>query len=150
MNNQKMVLGFLFSEDKKNILVIKKLFPEWQKEKLNGVGGKIELGENPQDTMNRECNEELEIDVIWKKYMVIIDNDNILTLFRAFSDEIFKTKSFNDVGEEIWILDTYRFNNLRKECMYNLHWMVDMALDDTIKIGIIKTTTLVKIVDIYK
>jgi 8-oxo-dGTP diphosphatase len=40
------VLGFLFDPSQKDVVLIKKLKPEWQKGKLNGVGGKIEEGES--------------------------------------------------------------------------------------------------------
>lgn len=37
------VCGFMCSWDLQNFLLIRKTHPEWQKGKLNGIGGKIEL-----------------------------------------------------------------------------------------------------------
>jgi 8-oxo-dGTP diphosphatase len=51
-------LGFLFDEYLDNVVLIKKERPDWQKGKLNGVGGKIEEGEIPAVAMSREFKEE--------------------------------------------------------------------------------------------
>jgi len=56
MNNY--VVGFIFSRDKSNILLIRKERPSWQVGKFNGVGGKIEQGEMPDTAIKRECTEE--------------------------------------------------------------------------------------------
>jgi len=53
-----MVCGFAFSEDRKSVILIKKNRPEWQKGRLNGVGGHIEKGESPLFAMTREFEEE--------------------------------------------------------------------------------------------
>ncbi|QOP41020.1 NUDIX domain-containing protein [Sulfurimonas marina] len=60
------VVGFAFSENKNNILLIEKLRPEWQKNSLNGIGGKIEAGEMPSDAMDRECMEETGLKLEWE------------------------------------------------------------------------------------
>lgn len=41
-----------------NVLLIEKQRPEWQKGRLNGVGGKIEPGEADSSAMIREFAEE--------------------------------------------------------------------------------------------
>jgi 8-oxo-dGTP diphosphatase len=55
------VCGFLFSPDGKKVVLIKKNRPENQAGKLNGIGGKIEPGETPEQAMIREFNEEAGI-----------------------------------------------------------------------------------------
>lgn len=55
---RRYVLGFLFSEDGSRVLLIWKNRPAWQAGKLNGIGGKIEDGEQPLDAMKREFVEE--------------------------------------------------------------------------------------------
>jgi 8-oxo-dGTP pyrophosphatase MutT (NUDIX family) len=52
------VLGIMFSENEKKVLVIWKSRPAWQVDKLNGIGGKIEEGETPIEAMHREFREE--------------------------------------------------------------------------------------------
>lgn len=43
-------------------LFIRKVKPEWQKGKLNLVGGSIEVGETPQQAAVRELKEETNLD----------------------------------------------------------------------------------------
>ena len=52
------VLGFAFNETKEKVALIKKLKPDWQKGKFNGVGGKLEPEELPMEAMVREFKEE--------------------------------------------------------------------------------------------
>jgi 8-oxo-dGTP diphosphatase len=53
------VLGFLFSHDLREVLLIRKNRPEWQAGKMNGIGGKIEVDDiDKQKAMTREFHEE--------------------------------------------------------------------------------------------
>jgi 8-oxo-dGTP diphosphatase len=52
------VLGFLFNNTMDRVVLINKQKPDWQKDHLNGIGGKIEDDESTIDAMTREFNEE--------------------------------------------------------------------------------------------
>lgn len=52
------VVGLIFDESFENILLIRKNRPDWQKGRLNGVGGKVEKQETSYEAMVRECEEE--------------------------------------------------------------------------------------------
>lgn len=52
------VVGFLFTGDGKSVCLVRKSHPDWQRGKLNGVGGKIECGEQVRSAMAREFFEE--------------------------------------------------------------------------------------------
>ncbi len=54
-------VGFLFSHDLRSVAMIEKARPEWQRGKLNGIGGHIEDGENSFEAMCREFHEETGI-----------------------------------------------------------------------------------------
>ena len=56
------VCGFIITSDFERVTLIKKIKPEWQKDKLNGIGGKIEKGEYPFQAMVRETKEETGIE----------------------------------------------------------------------------------------
>lgn len=51
-------LGFVFDYHRQNVVLIEKLKPAWQFEKLNGVGGKVEPGEESLACIVREFKEE--------------------------------------------------------------------------------------------
>ncbi|MNR71411.1 CTP pyrophosphohydrolase [compost metagenome] len=57
---QQYVLGFAFSGDQ--VALILKARPAWQAGRLNGVGGKVEPGEQAQAAMAREFREETGVD----------------------------------------------------------------------------------------
>lgn len=54
------VCGFAFADvdQDRYVLLIEKLRPPWQKGYLNGLGGKIEGVETPEEAMAREFHEE--------------------------------------------------------------------------------------------
>ena len=62
---QKYCLGFIFSEDFSDILLVKKIHtPKNAKfllNKLNGIGGHVENDESSLEAMGRECYEETGI-----------------------------------------------------------------------------------------
>ena len=51
-------VGFEFTASNDLVLLIRKNRPEWQKGKLNGIGGHIKVGETPLEAMRREFEEE--------------------------------------------------------------------------------------------
>lgn len=51
-------LGFMLSMDSQRVALIRKVSPAWQAGKLNGIGGKAEIGETARQAMAREFHEE--------------------------------------------------------------------------------------------
>ncbi len=75
-----LVVGFLFSEDFSYVVLIEKSKPEWQAGRLNGVGGKIEEGEEPLDAMRREFKEEAGLDIQhWIEFAHLSDARDVET-----------------------------------------------------------------------
>jgi 8-oxo-dGTP pyrophosphatase MutT (NUDIX family) len=70
-NEQDYVLGFVKVKDfkvlKPKVLLMIKQRPEYQKGKLNGIGGKIEAGETPIKAMIREFGEEVTPNLLDKE-----------------------------------------------------------------------------------
>lgn len=62
------VLGFVFSPDLREVYLIRKNRPEWQRGLLNGIGGKIEQGETDAAAMHREAFEESGYTGQWVHY----------------------------------------------------------------------------------
>lgn len=81
---QEYACGFLFSEDRSRVLLIRKRRPAWQAGKLNGVGGKIEPGETPLQAMRREFREEAGVDIAdWQQVLRLSGPDWVGHFFRA-------------------------------------------------------------------
>lgn len=94
---QHYVLGFLFSESGYLVALIRKNKPEWQKGKLNGIGGKIEEGETPYDAMCREFEEETGVRITsWDRCAEMSSPTWKCVVFCAFSQHIDKVRSTTD------------------------------------------------------
>lgn len=64
----KYVVGFLFCGEE--VLLIRKARPQWQRGKLNGVGGHVEMGETFRAAMIREFLEETRVrGLIWEQFV---------------------------------------------------------------------------------
>lgn len=92
-------LGFLFSEDLKHVVLIRKVRPAFQKGKLNGIGGKIEPGENHLAAMIREFREETGHEHRDWSYLRSFNAPNHVHVFYGVGD-VDKCKPATD--EEIW------------------------------------------------
>lgn len=72
------VCGFAFHGDnavRPKVVLIRKVKPDWQKGKLNGVGGKIEKGESPERAMEREFFEEAGVRIFSDRWQVFARMD---------------------------------------------------------------------------
>jgi 8-oxo-dGTP diphosphatase len=83
------VVGYLFSEDTLQVLLIRKNRPTWQAGRLNGVGGHIEPGESPEEAMCREFKEETgERYYRWKHTITLLGPTFKVYYFRGRSDAV--------------------------------------------------------------
>lgn len=81
-------MGFLLDEDQPTrVVLIRKNRPEWQKGKLNGVGGKVEATDiSPRQAMAREFREETGVLVTsWDHFADLTWEEGIVHFFRAFA-----------------------------------------------------------------
>lgn len=125
MSHLKCVVGFLRSCETDNIVCIRKKKPDWQRGKLNGVGGKCEYGnqkytqwEEPIDAMKREWREEIGFDapVEWKHFAMQRGTDYEVFYFKAEMltfDDMPALPHVNDTGESV--------EQFSVECLIN-HW----------------------------
>jgi 8-oxo-dGTP diphosphatase len=115
------VIGFLF-DGNGNVLMIKKNHPEWQRGRLNGIGGKIERGETPLQAMVREFREEAGAMVTsWREFAVMSGDSYKLNLFTA--REKVKLHPTTDEGTISW----YPVNNLPPNTLPNMRFLIPMA-----------------------
>jgi 8-oxo-dGTP pyrophosphatase MutT (NUDIX family) len=124
------VLGFLFSEDKKQVVLIRKTKPDWMAGQLNGVGGKIELmDDSPMFAMIREFKEETGMDVhSWKEFCKLTGKSFDVYCFLTTGD-VTQAKTMEE--EEIGVFEVANLHD--ENTIHNLLWLIYLALDsDTI------------------
>lgn len=123
------VLGFLFDPEGSQVALINKLKPAWQASRLNGVGGKIEPGEEPWEAMVREFKEEADLLVTDWVYFGVMGGDN-------WKVHLFTCVSFNtayiisNTAEEVKMVDC-RWEGLydKKRAISNVPWLILAAKD---------------------
>jgi 8-oxo-dGTP diphosphatase len=121
------VVGFLFDPDGDRVVLIRKASKpgqEWQAGLLNGLGGKIEPGEDAYAAIRREVREEAGVDVTaWELFAVLQGQHSHVACFRAFDELALKAKTMEAepvVRGFISALPGYR-------TVPNLQWLVPFA-----------------------
>lgn len=137
---KKYVLGFMFSLNKSQVLLIEKNHPDWQKGKLNGIGGTIEEGEQENYAMVREFKEEtgLNTNIIDWDLFAILQNENkegLVYCYKAFSNNIWNAKTITD--EKIITLDFNMTSLDVHSILENLNYLIPLALTSERNIGIV-------------
>jgi 8-oxo-dGTP diphosphatase len=123
----KYVLGFAFSKDLQNVVLIQKQKPTFQHGKLNGVGGKIESDESADDAMVREFTEETGVTVRnWIPFVTLQGVDWECVCYFTILDK-YKFESVQTQERE-FIVCTSAIS-LPTSCMRNIHWLIPMALN---------------------
>jgi 8-oxo-dGTP diphosphatase len=126
---QEWVAGFLFTDDYRKVATIRKARPEWQKGKLNGVGGKVEPGETPYQAMCREWTEEsgLVSPPNWREYCCLDWKGGRVYFFEAYSAWECNGFRYKDVDE---VVNWFAINDdLYRETIPNLRWLIPLAMD---------------------
>lgn len=131
---QHFVVGFAFSFDAKQVALIRKKRPTWQAGKLNGIGGKIEAGEDPIDAMVREFYEETGVSTEpkqWQICAVLGSKPDAQTrwhmhVYSLRGLDLQRLKSTTDEQIEIHEVGSSAIAN---EGISNLAWLIPLALD---------------------
>jgi 8-oxo-dGTP diphosphatase len=142
LNMQKYVIGFLFDKERENLILIQKTKPEWQRGNYNGVGGKVELGETYEQAMVREFEEETGIKdkINWQLFNLMDNADSkqfpyTIAIYRAFEDYEILAKAKSTTEEQIKIVAIQEFWDGSLPLIYNLQWIIPMALDGLINLA---------------
>jgi 8-oxo-dGTP diphosphatase len=127
------VVGFLFSPDSSYVVLIQKLKPDWQRGKLNGVGGLIEEGETPHEAMVREFREETGYEFRdWKSFLtmdILVPEQVRLFFFRGrLSNETNATDIRSVTDEQVSWFATAGLQFLGSDRIIpNLKWLIPLA-----------------------
>lgn len=127
--------GLLFNASKTRVVVIRKEHgPEHLLGKWNGVGGKIEDGESPEEAMSREFQEETSVVVVptsWTNFLDLHESAKhaawVVYFFYAVVDEVVFTSVHTTTDEQVSytiVEDVVSATHL----VPNLRWIIPMAL----------------------
>jgi 8-oxo-dGTP diphosphatase len=129
------VLGFAFKNNDRDVILIEKTKPDWQKGLLNGVGGKVESYDDTYThAMVREFREETGIETIntqWQQFGEMYDTNFHIFLFRTslVGDDIYPQQMEDEIP---YTCDVETLLMSRDMCISNVPWLVNMALDKDI------------------
>jgi 8-oxo-dGTP diphosphatase len=129
------VAGFMFSEDRQWVALIRKLKPLWQAGKLNGIGGKVEPGEDPIVAMSREFMEETGCATTvlqWEQFAEMGGtNDGGEGSFHVdFFVTVGDVDALKSMEEElVRPVCVSSMHPLRTDVIENLPWLIALAFD---------------------
>jgi len=122
---QEYVVGLLMFED--YVVMIRKAKPEWQAGRLNGVGGKIEPGEEPLTAMRRESLEEIGVTPEWTQFARLTYTEADLYFFAAEDETAFRLARQREIEPvEKWSIAFLR-DNPHVLVAENLVWLLPLA-----------------------
>jgi 8-oxo-dGTP diphosphatase len=110
------------------VVLIRKNKPDWQRGLLNGVGGKIEPGESPDEAMAREWKEETGTIVDdWEPFVVMRFPGATIFVFKRMAHALPDVFTATDEPVSVWVVrDVMRHSGK----IPNLNWLIPMALFD--------------------
>lgn len=137
------VLGFCFGPDLRQVILIEKQRPSWQKGLLNGLGGGIKNGEEPIDAMCREFKEECGINIpedMWEEFCIFgPDPANEMTGPEAFTVTCFVAaipdltiaRKQDEEDEEIFVIAVREIAEPLSSFkpVPNLRWLIPMGIN---------------------
>ncbi|MFY9105836.1 NUDIX hydrolase [Aliarcobacter cryaerophilus] len=108
----RVVVGII--TDNKEILLLKKNNPDWQKGLYNGIGGKVELNTTPLETIIKKCQDELGVNILnWIELDSEISSSGIEIVYFLTTlneGEIKKLQSQTDERAELFSINNLPTN----------------------------------------
>ena len=131
--NKLYVLGFIFNKARTHVILLRKKRPDWQAGKLNGVGGSVEVGERDWETMQRECMEEVGLDIPLWRWVGSMEGYNEVdratwrvVMFRAFVPQAQFNTAHQCEDEEMVVAEVA---TLPPDVLPNLRYLIPICLD---------------------
>ena len=111
----RVVVGII--TDNKEILLLRKNNPDWQRGLYNGIGGKVELNTTPLETIIKKCQEELGVNISnWIELDSEISSSGIEIVYFLTTlneGEIKKLQSQTDERSELFSINNLPTNILQ-------------------------------------
>jgi 8-oxo-dGTP diphosphatase len=133
------VAGFLVQPDPAGfaslrLTLVRKSHPEWQRGRLNGVGGKVEPGETWAEAVAREFAEDAGVLTpreAWVYRLELICGQRRTHWFILFDDQGLRLPPPKPDEDEP--VDWYYEDGLPENVMDNLRWIVPLCLDRRVR-----------------
>lgn len=126
------VNSFVFSDLVEAVLLIEKQRPDHQRGRYNGIGGKIEPGETPEQAAVREIEEECGLRFSTNElvpFCRFTSTNSRIFYFSVFAAHRDFDKAATRTDEEIVVLLCSSLQTLAPaRIMPNLRWQIPMAL----------------------
>lgn len=126
--NTKYTVGFIFDETFEHVLLIHKTKPSWQSGLVNGLGGKIEPGENMYECIVREIKEESDLETQKDKW-VFVGNMSSNTISLDILGYVYKGDLNNIKTVEDEVVEWFKTASLPKNIISNLSWLIPITID---------------------
>ena len=133
---KRYVVGFAFSKGLQSVLLIRKNRPKWQEGRLNGVGGKVEPGEDYLSAMVREFREETGLDIPpdkWKHVVTYYGPEYEVRFFYTVTDAVNEAVSMTDEHVALYGIGAL----MGAPVISNLRWIIPLCLDQFIEMPVI-------------
>ena len=120
-------VGFVFNATLDRVLLMHKLKPEWQAGKLNGLGGKIEEGEDALACIVREIQEESNLVTqksAWKEIGILHGVDGEVIFFGL----VYSGPESAAQNSEEETIAWYDVEALPANIVPNLAWLIPITL----------------------
>jgi len=121
-------LGFIFTPGLDWVLLVHKINPEWQAGKINGIGGKIEDGEESLACMVREVREESGLGTDADKWILLGEMGSGAWRVRVFAF-VYRGSMDDARSADKEKVEWFDPNMLPPNVISNLRWLVPLALD---------------------
>ena len=131
------VNGFMFNQGMNQVLLLQKSRPDWMKGLLNGIGGHVELNENPEDCMVREFKEETGIETQkgqWHHFLNLTVHKEHFVQFYYLRSEVLDLKDYQTYYKYVKSdepVDAYYCDEFR--VVPNLRWIIPMIIHHEIR-----------------
>jgi 8-oxo-dGTP diphosphatase len=133
VSKRRFVLALLFTEDRRQVVLMRRTRPAWQAGRVNALGGGMMMAESSAEAARREVLEEAGVDVAdWVEVLVWEDAEYRMHVVRALSERAREARTMED--QEIFLAD---IEALPPNVIDNLRWLLPLSLDADVDLPIV-------------